>query len=460
MTPPTARHVAPRHGTATGPAHARTQPGASLLRVGALLMTAVLAFVGVGAATAAVQLTGNIDAVDAEAALGEDRPEKVVPDDPNAGAPLNILLLGSDSREGDNGNDADGTEGARSDTTMVLHLSADRSRVELMSIPRDTTTDIPACPTTSGGETPPLYGVKFNAAFSQGVTYGGDVESGALCTMKTVETLSDVRMDGFVVVDFSGFRGMIDALGGVEMCIPNDISAPKADDLVLSAGVQELDGKTALQYARARTGQGLGDGSDIGRIARQQELMAALARTVLDQNMLTDSARLLQFLGATTGSLTMSSNFASVQGLAGLAYSARGVRPESIAFMTVPWRYDPDNPANVVLTEEAATTWDDLRHDRPLSDVVAGSEETEPSPGTGDGETSDGGTEEDGSSSEGAAADGAESDAAATTVAQTVVTDAETDGPTATPTEEPSPGQTRDPREEAFTGADVTAVCG
>ncbi|MDO8144108.1 LCP family protein [Isoptericola sp. 178] len=455
MTYPPARHIAPRDGSATGPAHARTQQGTSILRLGALVMTAVLAFVGVGAATAAVTLSGNIAAIDADAALGEDRPEKVVPDDPNAGAPLNILLLGSDSREGNNGND-DGTEGARADTTMIMHLAADRSRVELMSIPRDTTTDIPSCPTSSGGETPPLYGVKFNAAFSQGYDYGHDVESGALCTMKTVETISDVRMDGFVVVDFSGFRNMIDALGGVEMCIPNDIDAPKADNLVLSAGVQNLDGKTALQYARARTGQGLGDGSDIGRIARQQEMMAALARTVLEQNMLTDSARLLQFLGATTGSLTMSSNFASVQGLAGLAYSARGVRPGNIAFMTVPWHYDPDNPANVVLDAEAASVWDDLRHDRPLSEVVAGADESGSTAGDGDGGSSEGGSSDGGSGTpEGDAAAGSD-------VTTTSATDSGADGSggsTATPSDEPSPGQTRDPREEAFTGADVTAVC-
>src|SRR5690606_6663059 len=102
---------------------------------------------------------------------------------------------------------------------------------------------------------------------------------------------------------------------------------------VLSAGTQKLDGETALKYARARTGQGLGDGSDIGRIGRQQELMAALARTVLGQNLLTDSPQLLQFLGAVTDSLTMSSNLGSIQGLAGLAYSARGLRPDTIAFM-------------------------------------------------------------------------------------------------------------------------------
>lgn len=453
MKPTPARHVAARDEPSRGPAHARTLRQHSLARIVGMVATAALAFAGVGAATAAVQLTGNIDTVDADAALGSDRPEVVAPEDPSAGAPLNILLLGSDSRGGANAGVADdGTEGARSDTTMIMHIAADRSRVEMMSIPRDTTIDVPACPTSSGGETAPLYGTKFNAAFAQGIMTGGDVESGALCTMKTVETISDVRMDGFVVVDFAGFQKMIDAIGGVELCIPQDIDAPKADNLVLSAGMHELDGETALKYARARMGDGLGDQSDLGRIGRQQELMAALARTVLSQNLLTDSPQLLQFLGAVTGSLTMSSNLASIQGLAGLAYSARGLRPDTIAFMTVPWQYDPSNPNNVVLTDEAATVFDNLRHDRPLSDVIPEDEPEDEKDAAGENGSSDdaagdGESEGDGADEQGA--DGSDEQQA---------DEGEKDSSAAKP--EPEPTETREAGEEAFTGADVTSVCG
>lgn len=411
-----------------------------------MVATAVVAFAGMGAATAAVTLTGNIQSIDADAALGTDRPEVVVPDDPSAGMPLNILLLGSDSR-GDGEVVDDGTSGARADTTMIMHISADRSRVEMMSIPRDTTVDIPSCPTSSGAQTPPMSRVKFNAAFAQGVTYGNDVESGALCAMRAVESISDVRMDGFIVVDFSGFEQMIEAVGGVEMCIPNDISSKKADNLVLAAGVQTLDGKTALQYARARTGQGLGDGSDIGRIGRQQELMAAIARTVLGQNLLTDSPELLQFLGAVTSSLTMSSNFASIQGLAGLAYSARGLRPDTIAFMTVPWQYDPSNPNNVVLTAEATDVFDSLRNDRPLSDAIAPDEPEESE------DASDEAGADDGAGDEPEAEDSPEPTEEAESSDASDASDGDAE-------DEPEPAQTRQAGEEAFTGADVTAVCG
>jgi LCP family protein required for cell wall assembly len=425
------RHLAPRSTRpTTGPSHARELRRHGALRSVGLAMTAVLAFVGVGGATAAVTLANNIESVDADDALGQDRPKKIAPDDPNAGSPLNIVLLGSDSREGANSNIVgDGAEGARSDTTMIMHISADRSRIEMVSIPRDSTVDVPACPTSSGGESAPLYATKFNSAFAQGYLTGGDVESGALCVMKTLETLTNVRMDGFVVVDFSGFEKMINAIDGVEMCIPERIESAKAGNLMLEAGVQKLDGSTALKYARARTGTGLGDGSDIGRIGRQQQLMAALANTVLEKNLLTNSPQLLKFLGAVTGSLTMSSNFASIKGLAGLAYSARNLRPDTIAFMTVPFQYDPSNPANVLWTADAATVWDNMNHDRPLSDAIAQPKKKK-SAGTG------------GSAEEGTASP--EPSASASASAEP----------------EPTPTRTREAGKEAFTGADVTAVCG
>jgi len=420
-------------------------------------LTAVLAFVAVGGATAAVKLTGNITAVDSDKLLGENRPEKKMPEDPNADMPLNIVLMGSDSRGGDNADIVgDGTQGARSDTTMIMHISSDRSRVEMLSIPRDTTVDVPSCPTSSGGETSPVYSSKFNAAFAQGVMTGGDVESGALCTMKTIETITDVQMDGFVVVDFAGFEKMVNALGGVKLCIPEDIDAPKADNLVLSAGVQELDGETALKYARARSGKkGLGDGSDLGRIGRQQELLAALARQVLSAGTLADPTKSLKFLGAVTGSMTMSSNFASIQGLAGLAYSARNVRPDTIAFMTAPYEYDPNNAANVLLTDEADEVWKNLYNDKPLSDAI------EPeSDGAKDGATKDGAKDDAGTQDAEAAGD-----VDATPVADdepgtgTQDDEAAEDG-SGKGEKDPEPKRTRDAGEEAFTGADVTSVCG
>ncbi|QAY64825.1 LytR family transcriptional regulator [Xylanimonas allomyrinae] len=400
-------------------------------------VTAVLAFGVGGAAAATLRFTNNIQTVDADAALAVvERPEVVVPEDPNAGTALNIVLMGSDDRSGENAALGGENEGMRSDTTMILHISADRSRAEMISIPRDSIVDTPQCPTSGGKLAPAMKNTRFNAAFAQGVMYGKDVQSGALCTMTTIENLTDVRMDGFVVIDFAGFKNMIDALGGVTMCIPQDVYSPKADHLRLAAGNQALNGTQALQYARARTGQGLGDGSDISRIGRQQEMMAAIAREVLSKNLLTDSPALISFLNAVTSSLTMSSNLSSLTGLPGLAYSLRNVRPDTITFMTVPWGANPADKNTVVWTADADTLWDNLRNDRPITTPVGGAD-----PAT-DGAAGSATTPDTGD-----AASGTPTSAAPPATPQA-------------PVDTPAPSETKSAGKEAFTGADTTSVCG
>ncbi|MEU4364784.1 LCP family protein [Promicromonospora sp. NPDC023987] len=435
---------APGATTSTkGPSHARTLKGlgSGAARTVGMALVAVLSLGITGGATAMTQLTGNIETAEMTV-LGPDRPKVVLPEDPNAGAPLNIVIMGSDSRGGDNGDLAGGGEmGARSDTTVVMHISGDRSRLEMISIPRDSTVDVPSCTTTDGTTTPELYDTKFNAAFSLGVQYGGDVASGALCTVKAVEKLTGVFMDGFVVVDFAGFSSMIDAVGGIEVCVEEPIYSEKANHLELEAGTHTLRGVKALDYARARTGAGLGDGSDLGRIGRQQEVMASLARKVLSQEVLANPAKTLKFLDAVTDSLTMNKELTSIDGLAGLAYSLRGVRPDTITFMTVPNEYDPVRTANVIWTDEAVQLWDNIKHDRPAgsdpdapsSDASAPADEARTEPGADAG--TDGGTET-----------GSETG-----------TDSDTGG-TTEPTSEST--EIKQAGEEAFTGADTTKVCG
>jgi LCP family protein required for cell wall assembly len=405
-----------------------------------MVLVAALSLAVAGGATAVTQLTGNIETADL-AVLGSDRPEEVLPEDPNAGTPLNIVVMGSDSRDGANDALAGGGEmGARSDTTLVMHISGDRSRVEMISIPRDSTVDVPSCTTKDGATTAELYGVKFNAAFSQGVRVGGTVADGALCTVKTVEELTGVFMNGFIVVDFAGFSSMIDAVGGVEVCVEEEIYAPEANHLSLDRGTHTLLGVKALDYARARTGDGLGDGSDLGRIGRQQEVMASLARKVLSQEVLTNPAKTLKFLSAVTGSLTMNRELASIDGLAGLAYSMRNVRPDTITFMTVPNEYDPIQTANVLWTDEAVQLWDNVKHDRPVD-----FDPTAPSPDASASAPANGG---------GTDGDGTETGTGAGTETGT--------GGGADDTSEPTPASTeiKQAGEEAFTGADTTKVCG
>lgn len=302
------------------------------------------------------------------------RPERTSP--AGESAPLTILVMGSDSRAGGDNQDAGGgdVEGMRNDTTILVHISGDRSRVQAVSIPRDAQVDIPDCTFFDGDVREGAVG-DFNVAFSHGGERGNAAEAAA-CTIKTVENLTGIYIDHYAVVDFAGFIGMIDALGGVPMCIPTRIVSAKAH-IDLQPGPQVLDGKTALGYARLRTAEEGGvSGSDLQRITRQQQLLHQMATTVLSKNLLTDVGELTHFLRAAANSVTMDPELASTAYLVGLAYSLRDTRPADIDFETVPWAYTKDG-LNVRIEPEAEQMWEDIRNDRPLSVAAEGDASSE-----------------------------------------------------------------------------------
>lgn len=410
-----------------------------MLRGVALSVVAVLCFGASGAAALYVRLNGNINAIDASDLI-QALPEPTAtgpadPDDPSAGTPVNILLMGSDERDGENEAIGGHVDGMRSDTTIVAHISADRTRVELISIPRDSLVRIPSCTMSNGVTTNPQSKAMFNSAFALGADRGGDIASAAACTVNTVQENTGVPIHHFVVVDFAGFTKMVDAIGGVPICVPNDMSAPKAG-LYLTAGQQTLDGTQALAFARARTGVGVGDGSDTNRLGRQQELLAAVIREVLGKNMLTDVTQLIRFLDSATESLSIDSGFSSITDMAGLGYSLRNVDAASISFMTIPFAAAKSDPNRVEWTSAADTIWANVAADQPMlagtaDDPAAGAADPgTPDPGT-DAGTTDPGTDA-------GAADSGQAPSADT----------------------PAPVQTREAGKEAFSAGDVTAVCG
>lgn len=266
-------------------------------------------------------------------------------------APLNILLLGSDSRKGKNmakyGLDA-GREGQRSDTTILLHISGDRSNALAVSIPRDLWVEQPSCAAQYRGE----Y-AKFNNAFDQG---------GAACTLQLVEQITDVDVNHVVVVDFNGFKAMIDAIGGVEVCVKEPIHDP--DSLLdLPAGTTTVTGDQALAFVRAR--KTVGDGSDIGRIKRQQLFLSAAIRKVSDPSFLLNPGRVYTLLDTATQALTVSQGLDGVGPMRNLVDSVRGIRPSDVTFVTTPFVYREDG-ANVDLDSDAAQPlWDAMNNDTP-----------------------------------------------------------------------------------------------
>ena len=358
----TSRHAAVQRPRAAR--HARRLRAHGTLRGIALGVVAVVIFGASGVAAVAAKLNGNLDKVDVSALVAPmPTPSKAPdPDDPNAGQAVNILILGSDQRDGVNAEIGGKAEGMRSDTTMVLHISADRSRVELVSIPRDSLVDIPSCTMTNGKTTRATHGM-FNSAFATGWDNGGDMESAAACTINTVQQNTGVPINHFVVVDFAGFQQMVDSIGGVPMCIPNNMTSKDAG-LSLQAGFQTLDGPTALAYARARKGQGVGDGSDTNRIGNQQKLIAAMVREVLSRDVLTSPQKLISFLSAATSSLT-TDNGMSIGNMTGLAYNLRNIDSGNITFMTIPFAAAKSDPNRVEWTSAADAVWENMANDVP-----------------------------------------------------------------------------------------------
>ena len=192
---------------------AETPRGRRLLKIGAITFSVVLVIVLAGGLLVYRHLEGNITSLDTADVLGTDRPEAVVPDDVQH-KPLNILLLGSDTREGQ-GNHIGGETPGLSDTTILLHLSGDRDRAYGVSLPRDAMVERPDCLTKDGETTDPGGLSMFNEAYAIG---------GPGCTQRTVEQLTGLRMDHFVVIDFNGFKKMVDALNGVPVCVPEEVN--------------------------------------------------------------------------------------------------------------------------------------------------------------------------------------------------------------------------------------------
>ncbi|WP_372343880.1 LCP family protein [Streptomyces sp. KL116D] len=285
------------------------------------------------------KLDGNITE-DTDAAAELARYEKERPTVLVAGA-QNLLLIGSDSRAGKNGKYGrnDGTQ--RSDTTILLHVSADRKSATAVSFPRDLMVDVPACRKPDGERIEPMFAM-FNYAFEVG---------GSACTIRTVEKMTGVRIDHHMVVDFQGFKNMVDAVDGVEVCLDKPIDDPDSH-LKLAAGRHVLDGEQALGYVRAR--KTLGNGSDTERMDRQQQFLGALVTKVQSNGVLLNPAKLYPVLDAATSSLTTDPGLASLRGLYDLVRGMRGIPADHIQFLTVPRQSYVYNANRDQLLEPAA----------------------------------------------------------------------------------------------------------
>jgi LCP family protein required for cell wall assembly len=292
-------------------------------------------------------LQGNIKKQHVENLLGPDRPVKL-------NSSMNILVLGSDSRAGqDSSFGSADIAGQRSDTIVLLHLSPNRDGAVGISFPRDSMVQMPACKKADGSGVPAQFG-QINAAFSL---------AGAACTWRTIESLTHIHIDHYVQIDFAGFTRVVDALGGVPMCIPQPINDPRSN-LSLRSGHQTLNGDEALGYVRTR--YTLGDGSDLERIQRQQQFMAAVVRKATSSDTLTNPIRTYRFLDAITKSISTDDQL-TLSVMRRLAGEAHGMSTGKVRFVTVPTEAYPKDPNRVQwIPAQAGPLFDAIRRDDRL----------------------------------------------------------------------------------------------
>lgn len=331
--------------TATPPTPRRARRRSGLVWRRLVVGLGVFALViGIGGAAAYWKLNGNI----ASSALKDH----VVRDDTPKGA-MNILFIGSDTRKLKSKGYGNET-GQRSDALMLVHFAKDNKRIDAVQIPRDTLTTLPACKNTGSGAFAGGTNLMINSALA----------GGPACSVRAVETLSGVHIDHFIQLDFDGFASMVNALGGVNVCLDKPMYDADAK-LNLPAGKQKLNGKNALALARTR--HAVGDGSDIGRLGHQQVVMSSIISRARSAGVLTRPDRLFKFLNALTSSITVDNGISSISKLTGLAKRARAVPSSKIRFITMPNGTAPSDPNRVVKTADADMIFAEIAKDQQVA---------------------------------------------------------------------------------------------
>lgn len=384
-----------------GPHHARALRSHGVLRAVGLVLTGAFVFVAVGAGAVYLDLKSKITVSDvSDLVVGGPEPEEEPkdPDDPFAGKSLNILVMGTDYRDAENAAIAGEEEGMRSDTTFIVHVSGDRTRMEVVSIPRDSLVDLPACNLPDGSMSSPRRNTMFNEAFQIGSGGVDDLTYAAACTITAVQDLTDVPITNHVVVKMTGVIGVVDAIGGVRMCFPEAVKEnPRYGTLDLQAGEHTLTGSEAISFLRARHGKGMGleMGSDLTRITRQQAFIDSAMRELLSKNIITNSPQLYGVIEAVLSSISADPSIADPTALAGLAYSLRGIDTSRIAFTELPVVPAASDPNRVEWTSAADEIWQ-----RMIDDAPAPGQEVAPDP-RDDGTAPAGGTTDPGTTDPG-----------------------------------------------------------
>lgn len=273
--------------------------------------------------------------------------------------PLNILILGTDTRTGNSeyGGEDQSSGYGKSDVMLLLHLSADKKNATMVSFPRDTMAAIPSCKNPeTGAESDALEHAQLNGALSEG---------GPGCTVAAISDLTGLNIHHMMLADFNAVKELSNSIGGVEVCVSAAVNDEKSG-LKIPSGVSEVKGEQALAFLRTRSA--FGDGSDLGRIKAQQSFIASMARKITSEGTLSDIPKLYSIADTITKNLTVDKSLASTNELLKLADRMRKINTSNIELITVPNEPDPYDPNRVVISEPLATkVFDAIRKDKPVS---------------------------------------------------------------------------------------------
>ncbi|MDH6220641.1 LCP family protein required for cell wall assembly [Streptomyces pseudovenezuelae] len=347
-----------------GPRGDRKRRGRRILRWTAT----VTALVTVGTAGAGYLYYRHLNAnIEKDALNIGDSKDRAAESKANAAGqtPLNILLIGSDARDSAENQKLGGAKDTyntapRADVQMLLHVSADRTNMSVVSMPRDTLVDIPECTDPDTGK---VYPASTSAMTNTTLERGGPG-----CAVATWEKLTDIHIDHFMMVDFSGVVSMADAIGGVPVCVDANIyshtSSGHGSGLKLEKGTTSIKGEQALQWLRTR--YGFEDGSDIARTKAQHMYMNSMVRRLRANTTLSNPGKLRKLAETATKALTVDDGLGTVAKLYDVSTELKKVPTARITMTTMPWVYSADGNRVLPKATDAEKLWRLVREDIAL----------------------------------------------------------------------------------------------
>jgi LCP family protein required for cell wall assembly len=339
----------PRKSPAKSPGRSRRR---TILKWASVVTTIVLVAASLAAYVAYRDVVDGIKQENVSNLLGQSRP-------PQYTSALNILVIGSDSRAGTDGQfgSTAAIQGARSDTMMLLHILPDHKGAVVISFPRDSLVPIIGCSADGQGDKGQSAAAgqneMLNATFAAG---------GAACLWKTIESTTGIYINHFVEINFSGFTSVVNDLGGVNVCLPEAINDP-ASGLNLTAGEHHVSGAQALAFVRERH---VGLGSDLQRIQRQQYFMAALLQQIDSEQVLSNVPKVFAIARDVAKTLTTDSGL-SISDMRDIATSLKGLSTKGVQFTQVPVVQDPTDANRVLWQQPQATQlFGEIAHDQTV----------------------------------------------------------------------------------------------